>query len=107
MRGFVAQNDIVDSCGVDVAQRIALIGACMIGISGLGDVIARCRIVRALYDRNMRMVIVGKVADDLRAGLAAVVGIPKIVESPFVGGPVSGGCAVYVHVHPTCPYLEG
>src|ERR1700761_1666349 len=105
--GFTAQCDMVDPCRVHVAAEIALAGKCGIGIGGLRDVVARSWIVWALHDRDVRMVVVGKVADDLCSGSALETRIVKIVERWLAGWAIRCWSAVHIDVHAMGQDLEG
>ena len=78
--GAVAEDDVVDARGVDVAEGVAGVGDGGVGEGGLGDVVAGEGILRALDDGDVGVVVVGEVADDFGVGAAAIVGVAEVVE---------------------------
>ena len=98
MRAF-AEDHVVDSGGVDVAARVALIGVGGIGEGGLRDVVAGVGVVRALEDGEVGVVVFGEVADDFAMTATAVVGVAEVVEGVGAARAVGVGSAVDVDVH--------
>ena len=78
--GALAEDDVVDARGVDVAARVAGGGDGGVGEGGLGDVVAGVGVLRALDDGDVGVVVVGEVADDFGVGAAAIVGVAEVVE---------------------------
>jgi hypothetical protein len=97
--GAVAEDDVINFCGVDVAKRVARVGDGGVGESGLRDVVAGEWIVRALKDGGVGVVVVGEVTDDFAVRAAAVVGVAEVVESVGAGRAVGVGRAVDINVH--------
>ena len=97
--GAVAEDDVVDAGGVDVAAGIAGVGDGGVGEGGLGDVVAGERVVGALEDGDGGVVVVGEIADDFAVAATAVVGIAEVVEGGAVGRAVGVGGSVDVDVH--------
>ena len=83
--GTVAEDDVVDARGVDVAAGVGGVGDGGVGEGGLRDVVAGEGIVGALDDGDVGVVVVGEVADDFAVAATAVVGVAEVVEG--VGRP--------------------
>ena len=99
LAGAIAEDDVVDFGGVDVAARVSLVGVGGVGVGGLGDVVAGAGVVRALNDGDVGVVVVGEVADDFAVAATAVVGVAEVVEGVGAAGAVGVGSAVDVDVH--------
>ena len=95
----LAEDDVVDLCGVDVTAGVALVGVGGVGEGGLGDVEAGEWVVGALEDGDLWVVVVGEIADDFAEAVAAEVGVAEVVEGMGAGGAIGVGCAVDVDVH--------
>ena len=97
--GSVAEDDVVDFGGVDVAAGVAGVGDGGVGEGGLGDVEPGEGVVGALQDGEVGVVVVGEVADDFRVATAAVVGVAEFVEGGGAGRAIGVGSAVDIDVH--------
>jgi len=95
----IAEDDVVDARGVDVAAGVAGVGEGGIGEGGLRDVVAGVGVVRALQDGDVGVVVVGEIADDFAVAAAAIVGVAEVVQGVGAGRAVGVGRAVYVDIH--------
>jgi hypothetical protein len=86
--GGVAEDDVVDFGGVDVAGGVAVVGVGGVGVGGLRDVVAGIGVVGSLDDGEVGVVVVGEIADDFGVFAAAVVGVAELVEGMGAGGAV-------------------
>ena len=97
-----ALHNIVDSGRIDVAPRIFHARIVQVGEVGLGDIVARIRIVLALHRRRSAGVF-GHVADDL-AGMFAPLGRARVLQDierrlPFRSIGIRRAVDVDVHLH--------
>jgi hypothetical protein len=99
MVGAIAEDDVVDFGGVDVAARVALVGVGCVGVGGLRDVVAGVGVVGTLENGEVGVVVVGEVANDFAVAAAAVVGVAEVVEGVGAGRTVGVGRAVDVDIH--------
>jgi len=97
----VAEDDVVDARGVDVAEGVAGVGEGGVGEGGLRDVVAGEGVAGALEDGYVGVVVVGEIADDFAVAATAVVGVAQVVQGGDVGWAVGVGRAVYVYIHAT------
>jgi hypothetical protein len=97
--GGVAEDDVVDTGGVDVAAGVALVGIGGVEVGGLGDVVAGVGVVGALRDGEVGVVVVGEIADDLGVFAAAVVGVAKLIEGTGAGRAVGVRGSVDIDIH--------
>jgi hypothetical protein len=96
---LIAEDDVVDARGVDVAAGVAGVGDGGVGEGGLRDVVAGVGVVGALQDGDVGVVVFGEVADDFAVAATAVVGVAEVVEGVGAGRAVGVGCAVNVDIH--------
>ncbi len=97
--GAVAEDDVVDFGGVDVAAGVAGVGDSGVREGRLGDVVAGEGVVRSLEDGDVGMVVVGEIADDFAVPATAVVGVAEVIERGAVGRAVGVGGSVDVDIH--------
>ena len=99
LAGSIAEDDVVDLGGVDVAARVGGVGDGGVGEGGLGDVVAGEGVVGALENGDVGVVVVGEIADDFAVAATAVAGVAEVVEGVGAAGAVGVGRAVDVDVH--------
>ena len=95
----VAEDDVVDARGVDVAAGVAGVGDGRVSEGGLRDVVAGVGVVGALQDGEGGVVVFGEIADDFAVTAAAIVGVAEVVEGVGAGRPVGVGRTVDVDIH--------
>ena len=96
---MIAEDDVVDARGVDVAERVAGVGDGRVSEGGLRDVVAGVGVVGALQDGDGGVVVFGEIADDFAVTAAAIVGVAEVVEGVGAGRAVGVGCTVDVDIH--------